>query len=85
MYGASAPADVTVGALLAVAALIASWVGGATGCSKYDTTGAGALSFAQKESRAARSAAGMRSSYVDDGGGFQVVWDDNPLPYAGVS
>src|SRR5215510_8540117 len=22
---------------------------------------------------------------VDDGGGFQVVWDDNPLPYAGVS
>src|SRR5215467_2957061 len=28
-------------------ALIALWVGGATGCSKYDTTGAGALSFAQ--------------------------------------
>jgi hypothetical protein len=38
---------VTDGALLAVAALIASWVWGATGCSKYDTTGAGALSFAQ--------------------------------------
>jgi hypothetical protein len=42
-----APADVTAGALLAIAALIAVWVGGAPGCSKYDTTGAGALSFAQ--------------------------------------
>jgi len=35
------------GALLAGAALIALWVGGATGCSKSDTTGAVALSFAQ--------------------------------------
>ncbi len=72
---AGAPADVTVGALLAVAALIASWVWGATGCSKYDTTGAGALSFAQTR----------HGAVTDDGGGFQVVWDDNPLPYAGVS
>jgi len=44
---AGAPADVTACALLAMAALIALWVGGATGCSKYDTTGAGAMSFAQ--------------------------------------
>jgi len=40
-------AGVTAGALLAGAALIALWVGGATGCSKYDTTGVGALSFTQ--------------------------------------
>src|SRR5262245_53531531 len=44
---AGAPAEVTAGALLTVAALIALWVGGATGCSKSVTTGAGALSFAQ--------------------------------------
>src|SRR5215510_11862035 len=47
---AGAPADVTAGALLAllaIAALIALWVGRATGRSKYDTTGAGELSFAQ--------------------------------------
>jgi hypothetical protein len=35
------------GALLGGAALIALWVGLLTGCSKSDTTGAGALSFAQ--------------------------------------
>jgi Protein of unknown function (DUF3616) len=35
------------GALLVGAALIALWVGLLTGCSKSDTTGAGALSFAQ--------------------------------------
>jgi uncharacterized protein DUF3616 len=47
---AGAPADVTAGALLsilAIAALIALWVGAATGRSKYDTAGAGALSLAQ--------------------------------------
>src|SRR5262245_53100988 len=44
---AGAPADVAAVALLAIAALIALCAVGATGCSKYDTTGAGALSFAQ--------------------------------------
>src|SRR5262245_48996763 len=38
---------VTAGVLLVGAALIALWVGGETGCSKSDTTGAGARSFAQ--------------------------------------
>ena len=41
------PQSMMVGALFAGAALIALWFACATGCSKSDTTGAGALSFAQ--------------------------------------
>src|SRR5262249_41373527 len=41
------PHCMLAGALLAGAALMALSAGGATGCSKSDTTGAGSLSFAQ--------------------------------------
>jgi hypothetical protein len=86
------------GPLLAGASLIAFWVGTLTGCSKSDTTGASALSFAQtrpgalkiapvpfgemKPEGITRGSIGGRNALVivDDGGGFQVIWEDIRLP-----